>query len=166
MASFKGIKNTFQPLALEYGLIFPLIFKKHLRFLYWLWGSSLLTIDNDYQAHEQVITKSFREDRLDDEDHNLGYLASDFLSILFHSSVHLSSFTQSCLTLCNPMDCSMPGLPAHYQLLELTQTHVHWVADAIQPPHKRLLIVSIFSVLLPHFFFHSLRQKHPRQFIG
>ena len=44
----------------------------------------------------------------------------------------LSSVTQSCLTLCNPMDCSMPGLPVHHQLPESTQTHVHWVSDTIQ----------------------------------
>ena len=46
-----------------------------------------------------------------------------------------SSVAQSCLTLCNPMDCSMPGLPVHHQLLEFTQTRVHWVSDAIQPSH-------------------------------
>ena len=46
-----------------------------------------------------------------------------------------TSVTQSCPTLCNPMDCSMPGLPVHHQLLEFTQTHVHWVGDAIQLPH-------------------------------
>ena len=50
----------------------------------------------------------------------------------------LSSVTQSCPTLCNPMDCSMPGLPVHPQLPELTQTHVHWVGDAIQPSHSLL----------------------------
>ena len=43
--------------------------------------------------------------------------------------------TQLCLTLCNPMDCSTPGLPVHQQLLEFTQTHVCWVSDAIQPSH-------------------------------
>ena len=42
---------------------------------------------------------------------------------------------QSCLTLCDPMNCNMPGLPVHQQLLESTQTHVHWVGDAIQPSH-------------------------------
>ena len=42
---------------------------------------------------------------------------------------------QSCLTLWDPMDCSTPGLPVHHQLLVLTQTHVHRVSDAIQPPH-------------------------------
>ena len=46
-----------------------------------------------------------------------------------------SSVTQSCLTLCNPMNCSTPGLPVHHQLLEFTQTHVHQVSDAIQPSH-------------------------------
>ena len=44
-----------------------------------------------------------------------------------------SSVAQSCLTLCNPIDCSMPGLPVHHQLPELTQTHVHRVGDAIHP---------------------------------
>ena len=46
-----------------------------------------------------------------------------------------SSDAQSCLTLCNPTDCSTPGLPVHHQLPELTQTYVHWVSDAIQPSH-------------------------------
>ena len=46
-----------------------------------------------------------------------------------------SSVAQSCLTLCNPMSCSMPGLPVQHQLPESTQTHMHWVGDAIQPSH-------------------------------
>ena len=46
-----------------------------------------------------------------------------------------SSVAQSCPTLCNPMDYSRPGFAVHHQLLELTQTHVHWVNDAIQPSH-------------------------------
>ena len=45
---------------------------------------------------------------------------------------------QSCPTLCNPMNRSMPGLPVHHQLLESTQTDVHWVSDAIQPSHPLL----------------------------
>ena len=52
--------------------------------------------------------------------------------------LQLSSVTQSCLSLCDPMDCSTPGLPVHHQLPELTQTHVHWVSDAIQPSHPLL----------------------------
>jgi len=50
-------------------------------------------------------------------------------------------------TLCHPMDCSTPGLPVHHQLPEFTQTHVHWVGDAIQPSHplsSLLLLPSIF----------------------
>ena len=49
--------------------------------------------------------------------------------------VQFSSVTQSCLTLCDPMNCSTPGLPVHHQLPEFTQTHVHWVSNAIQPSH-------------------------------
>ena len=50
-------------------------------------------------------------------------------------SVQFSSVAQSCPTLCDPMDCSKPDLPAHHQFPEFTQTHVHWVGDAIQPSH-------------------------------
>ena len=49
-----------------------------------------------------------------------------------------SSVAQSCLTLWDPMDCSMPGFPVHHQLLELTQTHVHWVCEGIQPSNPLL----------------------------
>ena len=50
-------------------------------------------------------------------------------------SVQFSSVAQSCLTLCDPMNCSTPGHPVHHQLPEFTQTHVHRVSDAIQPSH-------------------------------
>ena len=50
-------------------------------------------------------------------------------------SVQFSSVAQSCPTLCNPMNCSTPGLPVHHQLPEFTQTHVYRVSDAIQPSH-------------------------------
>ena len=49
-----------------------------------------------------------------------------------------SPVAQSCLTLCDPMNCSTPGLPVHHQLPESTQTHVHRVGDAIQPSHPLL----------------------------
>ena len=51
------------------------------------------------------------------------------------SSVQFSSVAQSCPTLCDPMNCSMPGVPVHHQLPEFTQTHVHRVSDAIQLSH-------------------------------
>ena len=58
------------------------------------------------------------------------------MSYYFHlPSVQFSSVTQSCLTLCDPMNCSTPGLPVYHQLPEFTQTHVHQVGDAIQPSH-------------------------------
>ena len=49
----------------------------------------------------------------------------------YKPSLQFSSVAQSCLTLCDPMDCSTPGLPVHHQLPEFTQTFVHWVGDAI-----------------------------------
>ena len=52
-----------------------------------------------------------------------------------YSSVQFSSVAQPCPTLCNPMNCSTPGLAVHHQLPEFTQTHVHWAGDAIQPSH-------------------------------
>ena len=63
---------------------------------------------------------------------NLSIQASALSSLC---CVQLSSVAQSCLTLCDPMDCSTPGLPVHHQLPEFTQTHVHWVGDAIQPSY-------------------------------
>ena len=60
------------------------------------------------------------------------YLITFFL---FSYSVQFSSVTQPCPIPCNPMDYSTPGLPVHHQLPELTQTHVHWVSNAIQPSH-------------------------------
>ena len=77
------------------------------------------------------------------------------LDSLLHSLaptvMHFSSVAQSCPTLCDPMDCSMPGFPVHHQLWELAQTHVHWVSDAIQPSHP------LSSTSPPAF---SLSQHH------
>ena len=71
-----------------------------------------------------------------------------FLSVIFQahctrlsfpcSSVQFSSLTQSCPTLCDPMNRSTPGLPVHHQFPEFTQTHAHRVGDAIQPSHPLL----------------------------
>ena len=64
-----------------------------------------------------------------------------------YSSVQFSSVAQSCLTLCDPMNCSTLGLPVHHQLPEFIQTHVHRVSDAIQPSHPLLSL----SPSLPAF---------------
>ena len=62
------------------------------------------------------------------------------------SSVQFSSVAQLCPTLCNPMDCIMPGFLVHHQLPELTQTHVHQVGDAVQPSHPLLSPSPAFSL--------------------
>ena len=59
----------------------------------------------------------------------------DNQNTIYIQSRIVSSVAQSCLTLCDPMNCSMPGFPVHHQLLEFPQTHVHQVGDAIQPSH-------------------------------
>ena len=59
--------------------------------------------------------------------------ASGFIHLVW--CFQFCSVSQSCPTLCDPMDCSTPGLPVHHQLLEFIQTHVHWISDAIQPSH-------------------------------
>ena len=60
-------------------------------------------------------------------------------------------FSQSCPTLCNPMDCSTRGFPIHHCLPEFAQTHVHWVDDAFQPSHP------LWPLFLPPSIFPSLR---------
>ena len=64
---------------------------------------------------------------------------SIYMLFLPFSSVQFSSVTQSCLTLCESMDCSTPGLPVIHQHPEFTQTHVHWVGDAIYPSHSSVI---------------------------
>ena len=63
-----------------------------------------------------------------------------YQSVFIHQIIiiQFSSIAQSCLTLCDPMNHSRPGLPVHHQLPESTQTHVHWTGDAIQPSHPLL----------------------------
>ena len=57
---------------------------------------------------------------------------------IYRKDIKVVSSVQSCPTLCDPMNCSTPGLPVHHQLPEFTQTHVHRVGDAIQPSHLLL----------------------------
>ena len=65
-------------------------------------------------------------------------------------SVQFSSVAQSYPTLCDPMDCSTLGLPVHHQFLEYTQSHAHWVGDAIQPTHPLSSSSSPTINLPPH----------------
>ena len=72
-------------------------------------------------------------------------------TMISHNFCQFSSVAHLYPTLCDPMDCSTPGLPVHHQLPEFTQTHVHWVSDAIQPSHP------LSSPSLPPSIFPSIR---------
>ena len=67
--------------------------------------------------------------------HTAGWWTHENMLNTDHYSVQFNSVAQSCLTLCDPMNCSTPGFPVHHHLPEFTQTHVHWVGDAIQLSH-------------------------------
>ena len=98
-------------------------------------------LENSMDCIVHGVTKS--QTRLNDF-HFSGF-TDDFLFIKLPTG-HLSPFrsdqirsvAQSCPTLCDPMNCSTPGLPVHHQLPEFTQTHAHRVSDAIQPSHPLL----------------------------
>ena len=99
---------------------------------------------------------------------NQPLLASNFFCS-FLTSLQFSSVAQSCPTLCNPMNHSTPGLPVHHQLPEFTQTHVHWVSDAIhpshpsQPSHRPLLLLPSTPPSIRVFYNESaLRMRWPK----
>ena len=104
--------------------------KRNKRYFFWLldpwfitWSKNICDFTKDFQCW--VVG-------MKEEDHTLKLKIVNGISVQI---VQFSSVTQSCLTLCHPMDCSMPGFSVHHQLPGLTQTHVHWVGNAIQPPH-------------------------------
>ena len=68
----------------------------------------------------------------------ISFCVLHLLTFTGYTSLMFSSVAQLCPTLWDPMDGSMPGLPVHHQLLEFTQTHVHWVGDPFQPSHPLL----------------------------
>ena len=72
------------------------------------------------------------------------------------------SVAQLCLTVCDPMNHSMPGILVHHQLPESTQTHVHRVSDAIQPSHPLLLLSSIFPSIRVFSNESALRIRWPK----
>ena len=67
---------------------------------------------------------------------------------------------QSCLTVCDPMDCSMPGLPVPHHLPGLAQTHVHWVSEIIQPSHPLLYPSPVFNLSQHQGLFKWVRSSH------
>ena len=78
----------------------------------------------------------------------------------WQKAVQFSSVAQSCPTLCDPLDWSMPGLPVHYQLPEFTQTHVQWVSDAIQPSHHLSFPSPTFSLSQNQGLFKWISSSH------
>ena len=78
--------------------------------------------------------------------HTVGHDWSDVSVSATCNYIQFSSVPQSCPTLCDPMDCSMPNFHVHHQLLKLTQTHVHQVGDAIQSSHPLLSPSPAFSL--------------------
>ena len=75
-------------------------------------------------------------------------------------AIQFSSVTQSCLTLCDPMDCSMPGLPVRHELSELTQTHVNQVGNAIQPSHPLLNPSLVLNLSQDQGLFQGVSSSH------
>ena len=96
-----------------------------------------VTISSDFGAAKNKVCHCFHcfPIYLPQSDWPRCHYLSFLIVELKPSSVQFSSVAQSCLTLCDPMNCSTPGLPVHHQLPEFTQTHVHRVGDAIQPSH-------------------------------
>ena len=85
-----------------------------------------------------TVCKNWRRNKLSLNCHsstNTKSPRSLYLICMLRGQVQFSAVAQSCPTLCDPMDCSMPGFPVHQQLPELAQTYVLWVGDAIQPSH-------------------------------
>ena len=75
--------------------------------------------------------------------------------------VQFSSVAQSCPILCDPMDCRTPDFYVHYQLLEFTQTHIHWVSEAIQPSHPlSSLFAPAFSLSQHQDLFKWVSSSH------
>ena len=82
------------------------------------------------------------------------------LSAVFKIIPQFSSVAQSCPTLCDPMNHSTTGLPVHHQLPESTQTHVHWVGDAIQPSHPLSSPSPALNLSQHQGLFHWVRSLH------
>ena len=105
------------------------LFQQHKRWLY-TWTSPE---GQHWNQTDYILCSWRRRSSVEPAKIRLGADYGSDREVLIAKSV--SSVSQSCLNLCDPMDCSMPGFPVHHQLLELTQTHVHWVGDATQPSH-------------------------------
>ena len=103
------------------------------------WGTIVIVLNiNENRTIAQKIKMARNPSILANKNNCFSFSNYSFRFILHFPisiSIQFSSLPQSCLTLCDPMDCNMPGFSVHCQFPELTQTHVHWVSDAIQSSH-------------------------------
>ena len=90
------------------------------------------------------------ESKLWEHAHSISYICNILNSNMREESDQIRSVAQSCLSLCDPMNRSTPGLPVHHQLPEFTETHVHRVSDAIQPSQEPI------NTVIPKF----MRLRH------
>ena len=97
-----------------------------------IWEALQLTLSLPFSHHFCAIQKTWR---LRQFWRTWKIVDKAFWTRFRTSSVQFSSVAQSCPTVCDPMDHSTPGLPVNHQLPESTETHLHWVSDAIQPSH-------------------------------
>ena len=110
------------------------------------WNQSRFWRSKRYYWESQLLRRFIRSSGVPEERGAWGFWGIDQFS-----SVQSSSVTQLCPTLCDPTDCSTPGLSVHHQVLEFTQIHVYWVSDAIQPSYPLL------SPFLPPSIFPSIK---------
>ena len=114
-----------------------------------------LKIKNAVAGHWKLTTTSLRAVTKADPLTTTQKVAEEFSvndsTVIWHlKQIQFSSVVQLCLTLCDPVDCSTPGFSVHHQLLELAQTHVHWVSDACHP-----------AISSPFILFSSCLQSFP-----
>ena len=95
-----------------------------------LWANQFMMIITWLQNKNKII-KQVKNDTIK----NYHYYFKSWLFLSASTILSSVQFSRSVVSPCDPMNCSTPGLPVHHQLLEFTQTHVHWVSDAIQPSH-------------------------------
>ena len=131
MTVFGHIFSSFVPRITPYDALTSRIWNK-ISISVWKEIILILPINTDIHLHSFPITQRASSDVFWLKKQTPWRTEALWLRFQF------SSVAQSCPTLCDPMDCSMPGFPVHHQLPEPAQTHVHWVSDAIQPSHPLL----------------------------
>ena len=151
---------------------------KHLLLLYWLHQSLWLCVSEQTRIflkrwkYQTILPASWeicmqvkkQQLKLDVEQWTGSKLGKEYVKAVY--SVWFSSVPHLCPTLCDPMDCSMPGLPVHHWLSEFTQTHVHWVGEAIQASHPVIpciLSPCLFNLYAEYIMWNVGWMKHKLQ---